>query len=70
PTELRGQVVLLGVAGVGIAGLRETPLGLVRAVDLHAQLIESILLGDLLRRPPFIDWFELAAALAAGLAVI
>ena len=70
PAELRGQVVLLGVAGVGIAGLRQTPLGLVRAVDLDAQLIESILLGDLLRRPPFLDWFELAAALAAGLAVI
>ncbi len=70
PAELRGQVVLLGVAGVGIAGLRETPLGLVRAVDLHAQLIESILIGDLLRRPPFLDWFELAAALAAGLVVI
>jgi adenylate cyclase len=70
PVELRGQVVLLGVAGVGIAGLRQTPLGLVRAVDLHAQLIESILLNDLLLRPPFLDWFELAAALAAGLAVI
>jgi adenylate cyclase len=70
PSELRGHIVLLGVAGVDIAGLRETPLGLVRAVDLHAQLIESILLGDLLRRPPFLDWFELAAALAAGLAVI
>jgi adenylate cyclase len=70
PAELRGQVVLLGVAGVDIAGIRQTPLGLVRAVDLHAQLIESILLGDLLRRPPFLDWFELAAALAAGLAVI
>jgi adenylate cyclase len=70
PAELQGQVVLLGVAGVDIAGLRETPLGLVRAVDLHAQLIESILLGDLLRRPPFLDWFELAAALGAGLVVI
>jgi adenylate cyclase len=70
PAELRGQVVLLGVAGLGIAGLRQTPLGLVRAVDLHAQLIESILLGNLLRRPPSIDWLELAAALAAGLAVI
>ena len=41
PAELRGQVVLLGVAGIGVAGLRETPLGLVRAVDLHAELIES-----------------------------
>jgi serine phosphatase RsbU (regulator of sigma subunit)/CHASE2 domain-containing sensor protein len=70
PAELRGQVVLLGVAGIGIAGLRQTPLGLVRAVDLHAQLIESILVGDLLRRPPLLDWFELSAALAAGLAVV
>jgi adenylate cyclase len=70
PAELRGQVVLLGVAGQGIAGLRQTPLGLVRAVDLNAQLIESILLGDLLRRPPSLDWVELAAAFAAGVAVI
>jgi len=70
PTELRGKVILLGVAGIGVAGLRETPLGLVRAVDLHAELIESILLGDVLRRPPYLDWFELAAALAAGLAAI
>jgi adenylate cyclase len=70
PADLQGQVVLLGVAGLGIAGLRETPLGLVRAVDLHAQLIESILLGNLLRRPPYLDWFELAAALAGGLTVV
>jgi len=70
PAQLRGQVILLGATGIGVAGLRETPLGLVRAVDLHAELIESILLGDVLRRPPYLDWFELAAALAAGLAVI
>ena len=41
PAQLRGQVILLGVTGIGVAGLRETPLGLVRAVDLHAELIES-----------------------------
>src|SRR5207302_6034143 len=70
PAELRGQVVLLGVAGLGIAGLRQTPLGLVRAVDLHAELIESILFNALLHRPLYLDWFELAAALAAGLVVI
>jgi adenylate cyclase len=68
--ELQRRVVLLGVAGLGVAGLRETPLGLVRAVDLDAQLIDSILVGNLLRRPPYLDWFELAAALLAGLAVV
>jgi len=70
PAELEGQIVLLGVAGVGITGLRQTPLGLVRAVDLHAELIESILFNALLHRPSYLDWFELAAALAAGLGVI
>jgi serine phosphatase RsbU (regulator of sigma subunit)/CHASE2 domain-containing sensor protein len=70
PAQLEGQVVLVGVAGQGIAGLRQTPLGLVRAVELHAQLVESILLGNLLRRPPNLDWFELAAALGVGLVVI
>jgi len=57
PAELRGQLVLLGVAGVGITGLRQTPLGLVRAVDLHAELIESILFNALLHRPSYLDWF-------------
>ena len=70
PAELQGQVVLLGVAGLGVAGLRETPLGLVRAVDLDAEVIESILVGNLLRRPPYLDWLELAAALSAGLVIV
>jgi adenylate cyclase len=69
-TQLQGQVVLLRVAGLGVAGLRETPLGLVRAVDLDAQLIDSILVGNLVRRPAYLDWFELAATLLAGLAVV
>src|SRR3984893_2978096 len=70
PAELRGQLVLLGVAGVGITRLRQTALGLGRAVALHAELIESILFNALLHRPSYLDWFELTAALAAGLVVI
>jgi adenylate cyclase len=70
PAELRSQIVLLGVAGLGIADLQQTPLGLVQSVDVHAQLIESILLDTLLRRPPYLDWIELATALAVGLGVI
>jgi adenylate cyclase len=68
--ELRSQIVLLGVAGLGIADLQPTPLGLVQGVDIHAQLIESMLLGALLHRPPYLDWVETALTLAAGLAAI
>jgi adenylate cyclase len=70
PAELRSQIVLLGVAGLGIAEHLQTPLGLVQDVDIHAQLIESMLLGALLHRPPYLDWVELALTLAAGLAAI
>jgi len=70
PAELQSQIVLLGVAGLGIAELQETPLGLVQGVDIHAQLVESVLLEDLLQRPPYLDWVELALTLAAGLAAI
>jgi serine phosphatase RsbU (regulator of sigma subunit)/CHASE2 domain-containing sensor protein len=70
PAELRSQIVLLGVAGLGIVELQQTPLGLVQGVDIHAQLVESMLLGSLLHRPPYLDWVELGVALAAGLAAI
>jgi serine phosphatase RsbU (regulator of sigma subunit) len=70
PAELRSQIVLLGVAGLGIAELQQTPLGLVEGVDIHAQLVESVLLEDLLQRPAHLDWVELALTLAAGLAAI
>ena len=70
PAELQSKIVLLGVAGLGIADLQQTPLGLVQGVDVHAQLIESMLLGALLHRPPYLDWIELAVALGVGLAAI
>ena len=71
PGELRSQIVLLGVAGLGMTDLLRTPLGLlVQGLEIHAQLIESMLLGALLHRPPYLDWIELAAALLAGLAAI
>jgi adenylate cyclase len=68
--ELQSQIVLLGVVGLGIGGQRQTPLGLVQGVDIHAQLIESVLFEAFLHRPPYLDWIELAVALGAGLAAI
>lgn len=70
PAELRAQIVLLGVAGLGVGDLQQTPLGLVEGVDIHAQLIESILFEAFLHRPWYIDWIELAVTLASGLAVV
>jgi len=70
PAELQSKIVLLGVAGLGIVDLQQTPLGLVQGVDVHAQLIESVLLEALLHRPRYLDWIELALTFAAGLSAI
>jgi serine phosphatase RsbU (regulator of sigma subunit) len=69
-TQLKGKTVLLGVTGLGVIELQETPLGLDHGIDIQAQLIESMLLGNLLHRPWMLDWIELGAALVAGLAAI
>ena len=70
PVGLRGKVVLLGVTGLGIVDLKNTPLGLAQGIDIHAQLVRSIVLGGLLHRPAALIWIELAAALLVGLAAI
>ena len=70
PVELRSQIVLLGVAGLGISDLQWTPFRLVQGVDVHAQLIESVLIQALLHRPAYMNWIELAGCLVVGLSAI
>jgi adenylate cyclase len=64
--EFAGQIVLLGVTGLGIVDQKKTPLGLMDGVQLHAQLIQSIRDGTLLQRPPAVIWVEIAVILLAA----
>jgi len=66
PGQFEGQIILLGVTGLGIIDEKMTPLGLTQGIDIHAQLIQSILEGSLLSRPASAAWIELAVILAAG----
>jgi adenylate cyclase len=70
PARLEGGIVLLGVIGQGLTGVRQTPLGLMAAVEVQAQLVECILGGNLLRRPAKLHWIEVALVLVAGLITI
>src|SRR5207237_10079014 len=70
PRQFERQIVLLGVTGLGLLDQKLTPFGLTQGIDVHAQLIESILGDALLHRPAKIFWIELGALLIAGLAVI
>jgi adenylate cyclase len=68
--QLNGRIVLLAVTGLGTVDRKNTPLGMMEGVEVHAQLIESILAGTLLQRPPAVFWTELALILVPGLLVI
>ncbi len=63
--EFTDHIVLLGVTALGILDQKTTPLGLTQGIEIHAQLIEAMLSGSLLRFPPY-GWA--IEALTIGLA--
>ncbi len=69
-SQLHGAAVLLGVTSLGLVDEKQTPLGLMTGVEIHAQLVESMLTGNLLRRPAILTWIEVALVMLVGLLTI
>lgn len=66
-----GRLVLIGTSAVGLQDLRATPLNPVTpGVEVHAQLLETIMSGALLQRPNFSVGAELMALLVTGMLII
>ena len=71
PERFRDKIVLVGSSAAGLRDLRSTPLeSSVPGVEIHAQLLESIVNDRLLSRPEWADVAELAALAVIGLIVI
>jgi len=69
--SLRGAIVFIGTSAPGLQDLRSTPLvSAIPGVEIHAQIIEQIISGDLLQRPIWADDLETGALLVMGLAMI
>ncbi len=69
--DLKGAIVFVGTSAPGLLDLRATPLAAaVPGVEVHAQIIEQILSGDLLERPIWADALELTALLVLGGAMV
>jgi len=67
PDRLERKIVLLGVTGLGLVDFPTTALGeRVPGVEIHAQLIENIFDGSLLRRPAWAGVAEGIALLCFG----
>jgi len=65
------KLVIVGLTAVGLLDFHAVPTGdRIPGSEIHAQVLEGIFDGDLLRRPPWLPWAEAAAlALIAALAV-
>jgi adenylate cyclase len=70
PARLRGAAVLLGPTALGLTDQDHTPLGLMPSVEVWAQSLESMLTGNLLRRPASMNMVEIAIVLVAGIVII
>ena len=71
PKWIEGKIVLVGATGIGLLDYKATPLGeQIPGVEIHAQILEGIFEGSLLRRPDFLRWFERALVAACGLLLI
>jgi adenylate cyclase len=69
--SLAGRLAIVGTSAVGLHDLKATPVdAAVPGVEIHAQLIETILTNSILRRPSWAKPVELAMIAAVGLAIV
>jgi adenylate cyclase len=67
PQQIEQKLVLIGVTGVGMIEIKNTPLGmLMPGVEIHAQLLENLFDETLLRRPAWASSAEALAFLLLG----
>jgi len=71
PNAVAGKLVLVGTSAVGLEDYRPTPVeAAMPGVEVHAQLIENMMAGQLLKRPNYALGMELSFIALAGLAII
>jgi adenylate cyclase len=68
---IKDHIVFVGSSAAGLQDLRATPLNPVSAgVEVHAQTVEQLLLGDSLERPDWAHGAEAVYMLAIGLILV
>src|SRR5580692_7350715 len=69
--RLRGKLVLIGTSAIGLLDLKTTPVEAVMpGVEVHAQILESVLTKSLLVNPAYAIGAEIIVAVLIGLAII
>lgn len=67
----QGQLVLIGVTGLGLADVAATPVqAIMDGVEIQAQVIENLIADARLLQPAWLRWVEAVSALLGGLLLI
>jgi CHASE2 domain-containing sensor protein len=67
PEAMNGKLVLVGLTGMGLSDMKRTALGEhVPGLEIQAQIIEAIFENQLLQRPWWMLFAEIACALIVG----
>ena len=70
PEMIAGKLVLIGTSAVGLNDIKTTPVShAMPGVEIHAQVLESTLTGDVISQPIYGIAVEFATALLFGLLV-
>lgn len=71
PSKVNGKLVLIGTSAVGLNDIKTTPVSrAMPGVEIHAQVLESVLTGAAISRPNYALGVELLVAMIIGLLVI
>lgn len=71
PEALADRLVLIGTTGLGLTDFVTTPVAArMPGIEVHAQLIEAMIEGELLSRPRELNWIEPVSVVVAGLALL
>ncbi len=69
--KLAGKLVLVGTSAIGLLDIKTTPVdAAIPGVEVHAQVLESIMSNSFLTRPNYAIAAEITAAILVGLAII
>ena len=71
PSKIAGKLVLIGTSAAGLNDIKTTPVSsTMPGVEIHAQVLESVLSGAVISQPNYALGVELLAALIIGILVI
>jgi adenylate cyclase len=69
--RVEGKLVLIGTSAVGLLDVKTTPVSAaIPGVEVHAQILESVLTKSLLTYPNYASGAELVVAVLVGLVII